>query len=54
MGSGWIGDYVEDYANVGRVYYTLGRNIYSACTYRGAPCYENALNIFGVKYGYWY
>ncbi len=54
MGSGWIRDYIEDYANVGRVYYTLGRNIYSACTYRGAPCYENALNIFGVKYGYWY
>lgn len=54
MGTGYIGDYVRSYANVGRVYYTLGRNIYSACSYRGAPCYENALNIFGVSYGYSY
>ncbi len=54
MGTGYIGDYIESYANVGRVYYTLGRNIYSACSYKGAPCYENALNIFGVEYGYSY
>ena len=54
MGTGYIGSYIESYANVGRVYYTLGRNIYSACSYRGAPCYENALNIFGVEYGYSY
>ena len=55
MGSGWsIKDAIQSYLNVGRVYYTLGRNIYYTCAYKGAPCYENALDIFGVKYGYWY
>ena len=51
FGTMGIKEAVRMYSSVGRIYYTLGRNIYSTCDYRGAPCYENALKIFGVYYG---
>lgn len=51
FGNVGIKEAVRMYSNVGRIYYTLGRNIYSTCEYRGAPCYEDALKIFGVYYG---
>lgn len=42
---------INNYLKVGRVYYTLGRTVGYTCSYRGAPCYDNTLNIFGIKYG---
>lgn len=41
---------VREYSSVGQIYYTMGRNINWACAYRGAPCYENALEKLGLVY----
>ncbi|MBR0385370.1 MAG: peptidoglycan DD-metalloendopeptidase family protein [Erysipelotrichaceae bacterium] len=48
---GGIKGAVRKYLNVGYVYYTLGRNVYWTCSYRGAPCYDSPHNIFGIVYG---
>ena len=50
FGTMGIKNTVREYSSVGRIYYTMGRNINWACAYRGAPCYENPLEKLGLVY----